>query len=141
MIKHEGLFTIYRDTLTGEAYLNIKKSQIGSSFIYFSVVRDGVLWFGHFRGRYRENYVFKIERYFDRILINQVNTAYYFDPSNSLSRAADANLTPTVLFNAKIHAKDSNDNVLIKADGLFLTEALDQIKPSPRRNLIPPCPV
>ena len=134
MTKSDGLFTIYRDTLTGKAYLNVKASQLGQSFIYFSVARDGAPWFGNFRGRYRENYVFKIERYFDRLRIVQVNTAYYFDPQNALSRAAEANLPPTILFDEKIHAKDSSDNYLIKADGLFLTEALDQVKPSrPRK--------
>lgn len=133
MTKSEGLFTIYRDTVSGKAYLNIKEEQLGQSFIYFSVARDGSPWFGHFRGNYRQNYIFKIERYFDRIRVIEVNTAYYFDPKNALSRAAEANLSPTVLFDEKIYAKDSSNNYLIKADGLFLTEALDQIKPPPAR--------
>ena len=101
MVKSDGLFLIYRDTLTGEAYLNIKSSQIGQSFIYFSVAMDGSPWFAHFRGYYRDNYIFTIERYFDRLRIIKENTAYYFDETNALSRASKANLPPYSSFSIK----------------------------------------
>ncbi len=132
-IKFEGLFTIYQDSLTGKSYLNIKKNQIGQSFIYFSVAMDGSpLISGLFRGAYRYNYIFAIERHFDKILIVQKNTAYTFDKNSALHRAADANIPRTVMYDAKIYAVDkSKENYLIEANGLFLSEALDQVKPSP----------
>ncbi len=131
-IAYEGLFTIYQDTTSGSVKLAIQEDQIGREFIYFGMTQDGVLEAGHFRGRFQDNKIIKINRYFDRIEFVHVNTRYHFDEDSPLSRAASANISDAVLHSASIEAEDEENGVfLIDGDGLFLTENLHQIKPSP----------
>lgn len=134
-----GLFPMYQDTTTGKAYLEIAESQIGKEYIYFLYALDGVVDAGYFRGGYADNKVFSIKKYFDKIEFTQSNTAYYFDPENALSKAADANINQPILISEKIQAVtvDTLDTLgntvtryLIEADGIFLQEAMSQIKPT-----------
>ena len=130
--KMEGLFTVYRDTTDGSVHLEISEDQLGTEFIYFTHTVDGVVQAGHFRGAYRDNAVFTIERHYDRIEFVEQNTNFYFDDESALARAAAANTSPSVLHAEKIVAHDADSGrILIKADDLFLTDALHQVKPSP----------
>lgn len=129
---YEGLFTVYQDTTDGSVKLAIQQDQLGDEFIYFGVTRDGVLDAGHFRGQYRDNKIIRIDRYFDRIEFVHVNNQYYFDEESELSRASGANISDAILHSAKIEAEDEENGViLIDGNGLFLSESLHQIKPSP----------
>jgi len=130
--KMDGLFTVYRDTTDGTVHMLIDEDQLGQEFIYFTHTVDGVVEAGHFRGAYRDNAVFTVERHYDRIEFVEQNTNFYFDEESALSRAAAANTSPSVLHAEKIVAHDrANGQILIKADDLFLTDALHQVKPSP----------
>ncbi|MCH8569356.1 MAG: zinc-dependent metalloprotease [Balneolales bacterium] len=126
----EGLFTIFQDTNTGSTKMLITEDQIGKEFIYWGHTVDGVPQVGHFRGNYRDNKIFTIERYFDRLEFIVQNTSFYFDPENPLSRAESANISRSVLFSAKIET-ESDGRFLINSDPLFLSESLHQVKPSP----------
>lgn len=131
-VAYEGLFTIYQDTTSGSVKLAIHENQIGKEFIYFGVTHDGVLDAGHFRGNYRDNKIIEIRRYFGRIEFVHINHQFYFDENNPLSRAAAANISDATLHSASITAEDSETGlILIDGDGLFLSENLHQIKPSP----------
>jgi hypothetical protein len=131
-VATEGLFTVYQDTTSGSLKLLINADQIGKEFIYWGHTVDGVVQAGHFRGAYRDNKVFSIQRYFDRIEFVVENTGFYFDPENPISRASGANISRAVLISEKIVAEDSKDGrILINADPIFLTESMHQIKPSP----------
>ncbi|MFO8231364.1 MAG: zinc-dependent metalloprotease [Longimonas sp.] len=129
----DGLFTVYRDTTDGSLQMLIREDQLDSEYVYFTFTEDGAPVAGHFRGQFRDNEVFRLKRYYDRIEFEQVNTSFYFDPSNPLSRAADANISPARLASQEIVAQDTTDGgrYLISADELFLTEALHQVKPTP----------
>lgn len=130
--SYEGLFNVYQDTTDGSVKLAIQKDQLGKEFIYFGVTRDGVLDAGHFRGQYRDNKIIRIDRYFDRIEFVHVNNQYYFDEESELSRSARANISDAILHSAEIEAEDEENGVyLIDGNGLFLSENLHQIKPSP----------
>lgn len=130
--KFEGLFTFYQDTVTGELRMEVAKEQLGKEFIYFSQIGDGVVDAGTFRGAYGENNIFKIVRYFNRIEFVKQNVSHYFDPTNPLSRSADANISPGIMASAKIEAEDAEKGtILIKADNLFLKETFSQIKNPP----------
>ncbi|WP_224999396.1 zinc-dependent metalloprotease [Cesiribacter sp. SM1] len=130
--EYPGLFTMYQDTTNGTAYLLIRKDQIDKEFIYFSQIADGVLEAGFFRGAYRNEGVFSVRQYFDRIELVGENTSFYFDGSNALKKAEQANINRPVLVSQKIEAiNDDKTAWLIKADDIFLTEALGQVKPSP----------
>jgi len=127
-----GLFTIYRDTTSGSLHMALDADQIGEEFIYFTHTVDGVLEAGTYRGAYRDNTVFKVRRHYDQIEFVEVNTNFHFNNESALSRASDANISPSVLHVEKIVAEDdSTGDILIEADGLFLTESLTQVKPSP----------
>lgn len=124
----KGLFTVYQDTTNGDLQLLIKENQIGKEYIYFTQTLDGVLAAGHFRGNFRDNRVFSIQKHFDRIEIVSENTSYYFDPNNALSKAATANISPSILVSAKIETHDDSLKAyLIKADDIFLSEALYKV--------------
>ncbi len=130
-----GLFTLYRDKKTGTTHMEIAPTQLNREYIYVAVSTDGVVEGGHFRGRYRDNRILSLTRYFDKIEIRSQNTAFYFDPESPLSRAAHANISPGLLASETIVAEDEETgNVLINIDEIFATEALLQIKPSPNPN-------
>ena len=133
----DGLFSIYRDKKTGETRLLIKQEQLDKEFLYFTYIENGVAAAGW--GRTRGSYhtyaakLFKVHRYYDRLEFVEYNTSYYFDPKKAISRAADANISPAVIFSEKIEAEDKKSgNLLIKADKLFLTEAFYPYKPIPQ---------
>lgn len=127
----DGLFKLYQDPENGDVMMEIRADQLGKEFIYFSHTADGVVEGGHFRGQYRRQKVFKIEKHFDQIEFVEVNPFFYFDPENALSRAASANISPASISVHKVEAKsEDGGSYLIKADGLFKDEAFDQVKPS-----------
>ena len=127
--KISGLFTIYQDTTTGKTYLEITDDKIGKEYIYFAYVLDGYLDAGYARGGYKDNSIFKIERYFDRIDFVLQNTTFYFDENTELSKAKDANINKSLFLSEKIAAA-TGKTYLIEADNLFLGENITQIKPS-----------
>ena len=128
----EGLFVVYQDTVTGKTHLGVKPSQLGKDIIYFTVVTDGPVFAGAFRGQFRDNIIFRIERQYDRLAFVAQNTSFYFDPDNALARAADANMSSAVLAVEKIVGVDSASGaLLVSADKLFVSEALTQVKPPP----------
>ncbi len=129
---HEGFFDVYRDKESGETYLAIRPDQIDQEFIYNAVIVDGVVQSGTFRGAFRDNKIVSVRRHYNRIEFVAENTAFYFDPNNALSRAADANVGNAILAVQEIVAEDENGGtVLIKADDIFLTESLQQLKRAP----------
>ncbi|WP_262690483.1 zinc-dependent metalloprotease [Kordiimonas aestuarii] len=127
----DGLFKLYQDPEKGDLMMEVRADQLDKEFIYFSHTADGVVEGGHFRGQYRRQKVFKIEKHFDQIEFVEVNPYFYFDPDSALARAASANISPASIAVGKIKAtaKDGN-SFLINADGLFKAEAFDQVKPS-----------
>jgi hypothetical protein len=138
--KYPGLFTIYQDTATGALQMVVRKDQVGKQFIYFSVTDDGAFDAGwpFFRGGFGPNTVFAVRKNFNKIEFVTQNTSFYFNPGSPLSRAADANISPGLLAAIEVAATDSaTGEFLIKADDLFLTEALRQIKPTPNPNARP----
>ncbi len=130
--KVEGLFTIYQDTLTGKAYMVIKKEQLDKEFIYFSYAENGLVLTGHFRGAYRDNQVFKIRKHYNTIEFVKQNTSFYFDKNNAISKAAEANISQSILVSEKIIAKDTaKDEYLLDANKIFISERLSKITPTP----------
>ena len=130
--RMEGLFDVYRDKESGETYLAIKPEQVGEEFVYTSIVTDGVVEGGSFRGYFGDNKIISIRRHFKRIEFVNDNASFYFDPDNALSRAADANISDAILAVQDIVAEDEDSGtILIKADDIFLKESLQQIKAAP----------
>ncbi|HEX5727184.1 MAG TPA: zinc-dependent metalloprotease, partial [Longimicrobiaceae bacterium] len=102
---------------------------------------DGPVASGHFRGQFRPTTVFSIRRSFNKLEFVQHNTGFHFDAGSPLARAANANISPSVMAVQEIVARDAEKgDFLIKADDIFLTEALAQVKPSPFPGPPPPQP-
>jgi hypothetical protein len=127
---YEGLFTVYQDTTDGSTKLMISKDQIGKEFIYFGHTVDGVTDAGRFRGAYQENKIFKIERYFDKIEFVTQNIRFQFDDESALSNAEMANISNATLISEKVVA-ETDSTLIINGDPIFLSENMNQIKPSP----------
>ncbi len=129
----DGLFTLFQDTITGSTHMLVRPEQIGQEFIYWAHTVDGVVDAGHFRGAFGDNRVLAVERDFDQLRFVVQPTQFHFEEGLALSRAAHANVSPAVLATEKIVARDTATGaLLIEADGIFLTEALAQVKPSQR---------
>ena len=127
--KIEGLFTIYRDTITGSLKLLVKKEQLNKDFIYFSQIADGVVEAGQFRGAYQGSSVFNLKKFFNRLEFIIPNTSFYFDKNNAISKSSEANISDAVVAVGKILASDDKSGeFLIDADGLFLSETFTRIK-------------
>ena len=128
--KIDGLFPIYQDTITGSLQMVISDKHIDKEFIYFSQISDGVMDAGRInRGSYRGSRVFKVEKYFNKIEFVVQNTSFYFNPNSPLSKSKDANISKGNVASIKVEAHDKKKGLyLIKADGLFLSETLSQIK-------------
>lgn len=127
-VASEGLFTVYQDTTDGTTHIVITEEQLNTPFIYFSYTENGPVPASHFRGQYRDNVVFQIKKYFDRLEFEVVNTSYYFDPENAIAKAAEANISPAILLTEKIVIQEDG-KYLIKADALFMSESMSRVKP------------
>ena len=139
--KADGLFPFYTDPENGDVYMEIAEDQIGDEFIAFSYTENGVLEAGHFRGAYRDQRVLRFDKHFDRLEAVEVNTAFYFDEDNALARAKDANISEGVLSALKIEARtqsDEGERYLVKANDLFLSQALHKVTPTPPPGAEPP---
>ncbi|MGB2199684.1 MAG: hypothetical protein ACPH05_08235, partial [Luminiphilus sp.] len=95
--RFDGLFTLFRDPKTGATKMLIAGDQINKEFIYFKHTMNGVVDAGAFTGSYGDQFIFTIERRFDKVEFVRQNTAYYFDPSNAIARASDKNISRAVL--------------------------------------------
>ena len=84
--KKEGLFTVYQDTANGSMQLFVKKDQLGKEYIYqsFSISGPTALYLN--QSMHRSNFVFKVQKAFDKLEFVRVNTSFYYDPENAVSK-------------------------------------------------------
>lgn len=126
--KIPGLFVLYQDTVTGSVQLYITKKQLNKEFIYQSFSMGGPPELFLNQNMIRETWVFSIRNTFDKIQFIRENTNYYYDPANPISKAARADVSEAMFYSEKIVAEDE-EGFLISADGLFISEKLDPVKP------------
>lgn len=127
-----GLFGLHRHKETGALYLQLKKEQVGKEYIHFVHIMDSLPEIRFGRGEHLDSRIYSIERYYNRIEIRAEPTSLYFDSNHPLHRARFANVNRAVLASTPIEAEDpKTGDIYIKADDLFLKEALRQIKPTP----------
>ncbi|MBL7759675.1 MAG: zinc-dependent metalloprotease [Sediminibacterium sp.] len=126
--KIDGLFTLYQDTTTGSIQMYIRKSQLGKEFIYQSFSINGPTSLFLNQSMHRSTAVFKITRAFDKIEFAEVNTGFFYDRNNPVSKTAETDKPEAVFYNDKFSVEDA-DGYLVSADGLLLSEKLDPVKP------------
>lgn len=127
--KIEGLFTLYQDTVTGSVQLYIKKSQLGKEYIYQSFSISGPTQFFLNQSMHRVTFVFKVQKAFDKLEFSRVNTAFYYDPNNPVSKTKDVD-KPEAVFLAEKAAGEDSAGYLVQADGFFISEKMDAVRPA-----------
>lgn len=126
--KIDGLFTLYQDTATGSIQMYIKKNQVGKEFIYHSFSLNGPTSLGLNDNMHRVNLAFKIQKAFDKIEFERLNTNFYYDKENAISKTDGVDVAESVFLSEKVAGQD-DDGFLIAADNLFIGEKLDPVKP------------
>jgi hypothetical protein len=126
--KNDGLFTLYQDTATGSVQIYVRKDQLDKEFIYESFSISGPVALYLNQSMHRTNLVFKIKRAFDKLEFAIVNTGFYYDKNNPVSKSAEADKAEAIFFSDKYSLEDSL-GYLVSGDGLFLSEKLDPVKP------------
>jgi hypothetical protein len=126
--KIDGLFTMYRDTITGSVQMYVKKDQLGKDYIYQSFSMGGPTTLFLNQNMIRTTWLFYIQKSDDKIELLQRNTNFYHDKSNPVSKAANVDVSDAVFYSDKVAAQDSL-GYLISVDGLFLGDKLDPVKP------------
>jgi len=127
--KIPGLFIMYQDTITGSVQLYINKKQLGKEFIYQSFSMGGPPELFLNQNMIRETWIFSMRKNFDKVQFIRENTNYYYNPANAVAKAANVDVSEAIFYSEKVVAEDS-EGFLISADGLFISEKLDPIKPS-----------
>ncbi|MFB2119431.1 zinc-dependent metalloprotease [Parapedobacter sp. 2B3] len=126
--KIDGLFTLYRDTADAGLQLYVTKEQLDKDFIYQSFSMGGPTALYLNENMIRDTWLFSIRKNQDKIEFLRKNTAFYYDPANPVSKAANADVAETIFHSEKIAASDSA-GYLIPIDGLFISNKLDAVKP------------
>lgn len=127
--KISGLLILYQDTITGSVQFYITKKQLSKEFIYQSFSMGGPPELFLNQNMLRETWIFSLRKTFDKIQFVRQNTNFYYDPANAISKSANVDVSEAVFYSEKIVAEDA-DGFLISADGLYLSEKLDAIKPN-----------
>lgn len=126
--KLKGLFTIYQDTITGSVQLYVKKSQLGKEFVYQSFSISGPTSLYLNQSMHRATSLFKIVKAFDKLEFQEVNTNFYYDKANAVSKTAGVDVPEAVVLSEKYTVEDSV-GYLVNADALFISDKLDPVKP------------
>lgn len=126
----DGLFKLYRDTATGSLQMYISKEQLGKDFIYQSFSMAGPTTLFLNQNMIRNTMLFHIKKSDDKIEFLQKNTNFYYDKNNPVSKAANVDVSEAVFFSDK-YTVDDGKGYLINVDGLFISDKLDPVKPSP----------
>lgn len=127
--KKTGLFTLYQDTASGSLQLYVRRDQLGKDFIYQSFSINGPTSLFLNQSMHRATNVLKIEKAFDKLEVSEVNTSFYYNKNNPVSKTANVDKPETIVLSEKITGEDST-GYLINADALFLSDKLDPVKPT-----------
>jgi hypothetical protein len=126
--KMEGLFTVYQDTVTGSVQLYVKKSQLNKEYIYQSFSMNGPTALFLNQSMHRNTAIFTVKKAYDKLEFAEVNTGFYYDKNNAVSKTAGVDVPESVFLAEKV-AGDDDNGYLIAADALFISEKLDPVKP------------
>ncbi len=127
--KIDGMFTLYQDTVTGSVQMYLRKDQLGKEYIYQSFSMGGPTALFLHQNMLRETFPFKVQKAYDKLEFMQLNTNFYYDKGNAVSKAANVDVSDAVFFAEKFTVEDST-GYLIPVDGLLLGDKLDQVKPT-----------
>lgn len=128
--KLPGLFILYQDTVTGSIQMYVSKFQLGKEFIYQSFSISGPTSMYLNQSMHRDNFIFKINKVYDRLEFSKQNLSFYYDTLNAVSRAANVDIAEAIFHADKISAEDSA-GYLVPIDALLMSEKMDPVRPTP----------
>lgn len=119
-----GLFTFYRDTLTGSVYMAIKPDQFDRTYLMNNTLSRGDGAFSP-NGAMQETFPYYLKRVGKRVLLLEKNLRFRADSSSAFSRAIPAGLTDHLYASCKIESKpqDSTKAILVDAATIFVRDA------------------
>ena len=123
-----GFLDVYRDEKDGSGYIVISEEMLNKPILHMAHTVNGVRDAGHFKGAYRGAKVIEFRKYFDRIDIVSLNPRYYFDKSNAISKASDANISDAVMVSTDIKM-DEAGRYAINLDDVVLNENIHKVSP------------
>jgi hypothetical protein len=126
--KIDGLFRLYRDTVTGSLQMYISKDQLGKDYIYQSFSMGGPTTLFLNQNMIRSTMLFYIQKSDDKIEFLQKNTNFYYDKNNAVSKSSNVDVSDAVFFSDKFTVEDKS-GYLVSVDGLFIGDKLDPVKP------------
>jgi hypothetical protein len=80
-VKYDGLFTLYRDTVTGKSYMAVREDQLNKEYIYFNHIENAAPGTGYFKGSFGDSKIIRFAKNFEKLDVIQENTDFYFDPN------------------------------------------------------------
>jgi len=104
--KTEGLFTLYQDTVTGNLQMYVKKDQLDKEFLYQSFSLNGPVSLFLNQSMHRLTFLFRISKTFDKLEFTRVNTSYYYDPENPMSRTKNADKPEAIFYSDKLRGNN-----------------------------------
>jgi len=119
-----GLFTFYRDTVTGSVYMAITPEQLDRTFLMNNTISRGDGVFSS-NGAMDESFPFYLKRIGKKVLVMEKNVRFRADTSSAFSRAIPYGLSDHLYASCKIESKpqDSTKAILIDAAGVFVRDA------------------
>lgn len=96
----------------------MSKNQLGKEFIYQSFSISGPTQFFLNQSMHRATFVFKVQKAFDKLEFSRVNTSFYYDESNPVSKTKNVDKPEAVFLSEKYVSEDSA-GYLIAADAFL----------------------
>lgn len=131
---HEGFLIIHQkigklERSDDEFYLEIKKEQLNSEFIYFAYVLNAPQAAGVRGGAIGQGAVLEFRRFKDSIGLYKKNTYFSNETENNIAKADLTNIIEAFLAELDIVA-EQDGRIVIKADDLFMEEILTSVSPN-----------
>ena len=119
-----GLFTFYRDTVSGSVYMAIKPEQFEQTYLMSNTVSRGDGYLSS-NGAMHESLPFYLKRAGKKVLVLERNVLFRADTTTAFSRAIASGTTDHLYASAKIESKpqDSTKAILVDAASIFVRDA------------------
>ncbi len=123
---HAGLFQLRKKD--GNLYAELRKQDLGKSFLVFAQIAQGVAQGGLLGGMMRswaDEWVFEFRRVDDSVQVVRKNVRFTAKKSSPLEEAVKISFSDSIMASLDIVGESKAGNVLVKLDGLFLSDILD----------------